>query len=186
MLTAILDVTWLSIQDQFLFSCATALACSDFFSNYVGDETCIKWPNDLYWRDRKAGGILIENVIKGTKWEKAVVGIGININQAAFNEMKNKAVSLKQITGKSFDVLQLAKELCTFLGKRYSELSQGMFEMHLQLYNKRLFKQNQQVKLKKGDELIITTVDSVNKNGNLVTTNGQQLIFTHGEVEWML
>jgi BirA family biotin operon repressor/biotin-[acetyl-CoA-carboxylase] ligase len=145
MLSAILDATWLSIQDQFQLSCATALACCDFFSKYGGDETSIKWPNDLYWRDRKAGGILIENVIKGTNWEKAVVGIGININQTVFNHMKNNPVSLKQITGRSFDVPQLAKELCTFLGMRYNELSEGMFETHLQLYNERLFKRNQQV-----------------------------------------
>ena len=186
MLTAILDATWLSVKDQFQLSCATALACCDFFSKYAGDETCIKWPNDLYWRDRKAGGILIENVIKGTNWEKAVVGIGININQAVFNQMKNKPVSLKQFTGKSFDVPQLAKELCTFLGKRYNELSEGLFETHLQLYNERLFKRNQSVTLKKGDELMLTTVESVNKNGDLLTNYEKQRTFTHGEVEWIL
>ena len=186
MLSAILDATWLSIQDQFQLSCATALACSDFFSKYAGDETGIKWPNDLYWRDRKAGGILIENVIKGTNWEKAVVGIGININQTVFNHMKNNPVSLKQITGKSFDVPQLAKELCIFLGMRYKELSQGMFETHLQLYNERLFKRNQQVSLKKGKELISTTVECVNKDGRLQTNDQLQRTFTHGEVEWML
>ncbi|MEN9952208.1 MAG: hypothetical protein RLZZ520_476 [Bacteroidota bacterium] len=186
MLSAILDATWLSIQDQFQLSCATALACSDFFSKYAGDETCIKWPNDLYWRDRKAGGVLIENVIKGSNWEKAVVGIGININQTAFIPMKNTPVSLKQITGKSFDVPQLAIELCTFLGKRYNELSEGQFETHLQLYNQRLFKRNQCVTLKKGDELMLTTVESVNENGELLTNYEKQRNFTHGEVEWIL
>jgi BirA family biotin operon repressor/biotin-[acetyl-CoA-carboxylase] ligase len=186
MLSAILDATWLSIQDQFQLSCATALACSDFLSKYAGDETGIKWPNDLYWRDRKAGGILIENVIKGTNWEKAVVGIGININQTVFNYMKNNPVSLKQITGKSFDVLQLAKELCNFLEKRYYELREGMFETHLKLYNQRLYKHNQQVILKKGEELIPIIIDCVNKEGNLLTHNQLQRIFTHGEVEWIL
>ena len=185
-LSAIIDAPLLSIQDQFQLSCATALACCDFFSKYGGDETSIKWPNDLYWRDRKAGGILIENVIKGTNWEKAVVGIGININQTVFNQMKNNPVSLKQITGKSFDVLQMAKELCNFLEKRYYELRKGMFETHLKLYNQRLYKHNQQVMLKKGEELIPTTIDCVNKEGNLLTHNQLQRIFTHGEVEWIL
>jgi len=186
MLTAILEATWLSIQDQFPLSCATALACSDFFSKYAGDETGIKWPNDLYWRDRKAGGILIENVIKGNIWEKAIVGIGININQTVFNHIKNNPVSLKQITGKSFDVPQMARELCTFLGKRYYELREGMFETHLQLYNERLFKRNQCVTLKKGDELMLTTVESVNATGELLTNYEKQRSFKHGEVEWIL
>lgn len=186
MMSAILDASWLSINEQFQLSCATAVACSDFFSKYAGDETCIKWPNDLYWRDRKAGGILIENVIKGNIWEKAIVGIGININQVGFNQMKHKPVSLKQITGQSFDVKLLARELCTFLEKRYNELIEGNFENQLDLYNQRLFKRGEIVTLKKGNEMIAATIESVNKNGEVLTDNQLQSIFTHGEVEWIL
>jgi BirA family transcriptional regulator, biotin operon repressor / biotin---[acetyl-CoA-carboxylase] ligase len=186
MMSVLLDTTWLSINEQFQLSCATAVACSDFFSKYAGDETCIKWPNDLYWRDRKAGGILIENLIKGNIGEKAIVGIGININQINFNQMKNKPVSLKQITGQSFDVKLLARELCTFLDKRYNELKEGNFENHLDLYNQRLFKRGEAVTLKKGNEMFAATIESVNKNGELMTDNQLQSIFTHGEVEWIL
>jgi BirA family biotin operon repressor/biotin-[acetyl-CoA-carboxylase] ligase len=186
MMTAILDGSWLSINEQFQLSCATAVACSDFFSKYAGDETCIKWPNDLYWRDRKAGGILIENVIKGNIWDKAVVGIGININQVSFTDMKNKPVSLKQITGKSFEVKLLAKELCTFLEKRYNELKEGHFENQLDLYNQRLFKKGKLVTLKKDNEIINSTVEGVNKKGELLINNQLQSSFTHGEVEWIL
>ena len=186
MLSAILDATWLSIQDQFQLSCATALACSDFFSKYAGDETCIKWPNDLYWRDRKAGGILIENVIKGNIWENAIVGIGININQTAFNQMKNKPVSLKQITGKSFEIQALAKELCNYLNTRYKELRNGDFEKHLHLYNERLFKRNEVVTLKKGNEQFQTTIEGVNKNGELMAQYKLDKSFSYGEVEWLL
>lgn len=186
MMSAIIDATWLSINEQFQLSCATAVACSDFFSKYAGDETCIKWPNDLYWRDRKAGGILIENVIKGKIWEKAIVGIGININQVGFNQMRNKPVSLKQITGQSFDVKELGKELCIFLEKRYKELKEGNFENHLDLYNQRLFKKGEIVTLKKGNEMIAAMVEGVNKKGGLLTNNQLQSSFTHGEVEWIL
>jgi BirA family biotin operon repressor/biotin-[acetyl-CoA-carboxylase] ligase len=185
-MSAIVDGSGLTINDQFQLSCATAVACSDFFSKYAGDETCIKWPNDLYWRDRKAGGILIENIIKGNIWEKAIIGIGININQISFIQMRNRPVSLKQITGKSFEVKPLAKELCTFLEKRYIELKEGKFENHLDLYNQRLFKRGEIATLKKGNEIIATTIESVNKNGELMTNNQLQSSFTHGEVEWML
>jgi BirA family biotin operon repressor/biotin-[acetyl-CoA-carboxylase] ligase len=186
MMSTIVDISWLSINEQFQLSCATAVACCDFFSKYAGDETCIKWPNDLYWRDRKAGGILIENIIKGNIWEKAVIGIGININQVDFNQMKNTPVSLKQITGKSFEVKLLAKELCTFLDKCYNELKEGNFENHLDLYNQRLFKRGEIATLKKGNELVATIIESVNKNGELLTNNPMQSSFTHGEVEWLL
>jgi BirA family biotin operon repressor/biotin-[acetyl-CoA-carboxylase] ligase len=186
MMSVILDGSWLTINHQFQLSCAIAVACNDFFSKYAGDETCIKWPNDLYWRDRKAGGILIENVIKTNIWQKAIVGIGININQVSFNQMKNKPVSLKQITGKTFDAKLLAKELCSFLEKRYTELKEGHIEDHLDLYNQRLFKRGEVVTLKKGNEQFQTTLEGVSKNGELLTNNQLQSSFTHGEVEWIL
>ena len=91
-------------ENQFRLSCSAALACRDFFSKYAGDETTIKWPNDLYWRDRKAGGILIENIIRGIHWEYAIIGIGININQTFFDPSLPNPVSLKQITGKNFNI----------------------------------------------------------------------------------
>jgi BirA family transcriptional regulator, biotin operon repressor / biotin---[acetyl-CoA-carboxylase] ligase len=58
----VLQVSALEWGRQFVFSAAIALGARDFFALYAGDETTIKWPNDLYWRDRKAGGILIENI----------------------------------------------------------------------------------------------------------------------------
>jgi BirA family biotin operon repressor/biotin-[acetyl-CoA-carboxylase] ligase len=69
----------------FLLSMAMAVGTVRFFRKYVPDDVSIKWPNDVYWRDRKAGGILIENVWQGGVWKFAVVGIGININQTRFS-----------------------------------------------------------------------------------------------------
>ncbi len=129
-ISIIIEPKQLQVAEQFKLSVAVALGCYDFFSGYAGDETFIKWPNDIYWRDRKAGGVLIENVIgkdstrkrSNSVWKYAVVGIGININQTAFsNELKN-VVSLKQITGKNFDVVDLAKELQAMVLKRVDSL----------------------------------------------------------------
>ena len=61
-LSILLNPYPLGIQDQFKLSVCVSVSIYEFFSRYAGDETKIKWPNDLYWRDRKAGGILIENV----------------------------------------------------------------------------------------------------------------------------
>jgi BirA family biotin operon repressor/biotin-[acetyl-CoA-carboxylase] ligase len=112
---------FIAIENQFVLSAIVALACSDFFNKYAG-ETKIKWPNDLYWKDRKAGGILIENFIKGKVWNFAIIGIGININQTLFPAQVANAVSLKQITGKTYNVVDLAKELCSFIEIRWQQL----------------------------------------------------------------
>jgi BirA family biotin operon repressor/biotin-[acetyl-CoA-carboxylase] ligase len=122
--TTVLKPDFLSLDSQVLLSRAVALACYDFFYRHAGDETKLKLPNDLYWRDRKAGGILIENVFRGSDWSYAVVGIGININQVQFDPALPNPVSLKQITGKTFDIMVLSKELCEYLEKRYRQLEE--------------------------------------------------------------
>ena len=63
----------LSIDRQFLLSMYTAVAVQNFFAHYAGNDTKIKWPNDLYWRDRKAGGILIDNIVTGFNWKYAII-----------------------------------------------------------------------------------------------------------------
>ena len=97
--------------DQNGFSAAIALGARTFFDAYTNGDTKIKRPNDIYWRDRKAGGILIENQLKGKEWTWAVVGIGININQTVFSPEAPNPVSLKQITGRDWDILSLQEAL---------------------------------------------------------------------------
>ena len=103
--------------DQIGFSAAIALGIRAFFDAHTNGDTKIKRPNDIYWRDRKAGGILIENLLKGTVWTWAVIGIGININQTVFSPEAPNPVSLKQITGRDWDILSLQEALSKALNK---------------------------------------------------------------------
>jgi BirA family biotin operon repressor/biotin-[acetyl-CoA-carboxylase] ligase len=97
--------------DQKGLSAAVAIGAKAFFQAYAGDETLIKLPNDIYWRDRKAGGILIENTLRGMEWTWSVIGIGFNMNQTEFDIEGAKPVSLRQITGKQWDIPLLQNEL---------------------------------------------------------------------------
>jgi BirA family biotin operon repressor/biotin-[acetyl-CoA-carboxylase] ligase len=97
--------------DQKGLSAAVAIGAKAFFQAHAGDETLIKLPNDIYWRDRKAGGILIENTLRGQEWTWTVIGIGFNINQTQFNVEASKPVSLLQITGKQWEIARLQTEL---------------------------------------------------------------------------
>ncbi|MBC7509247.1 MAG: biotin--[acetyl-CoA-carboxylase] ligase [Ferruginibacter sp.] len=190
----------LSMYQQFKLSAIVALACFDFFSFYAGGETKIKWPNDIYWRDRKAAGILIENVIGASisknqqrtdetadsLWKYAVVGIGININQTAFDGELKAAVSLKQITGKDSDIVALAKELHLLVLNRVDEFLRMPFEKILEQYNELLFKKDEMVRLKKGNIIFDTMIKSVTQNGQLFTIDNIHNFFNFGEVEWLL
>jgi BirA family transcriptional regulator, biotin operon repressor / biotin---[acetyl-CoA-carboxylase] ligase len=102
-------------EHQIGFSAAIALGIRDFYDALTNGDTKIKRPNDIYWRDRKAGGILIENLVRGTEWTWAVVGIGINVNQTQFSPDAPNPVSLKQITGRDWDIRSLQKELSSTL-----------------------------------------------------------------------
>ena len=98
-------------EDQKGLSAAVAIGAKAFFEANAGDETLIKLPNDIYWRDRKAGGILIENSLRGTEWTWAVIGIGFNINQTSFSLDAPNPVSLRQITGRQWEIARLQTEL---------------------------------------------------------------------------
>lgn len=175
----------LPVTALFGLSTAVALGCWDFFSKYVDEKLTIKWPNDLYWADRKAGGVLIENVLKGENWQWAVIGIGININQTLFSE-ELKAVSLSQITGKLYDVVVLAKELYNCVMNRVEAiLSNGNFLSYLAEYNEYLFKRGEKVLLKKGNIRLETFIKEINAYGQLVTEDNIERVFNWGEVEWI-
>lgn len=185
-MSVIIDCSFLLLGQQFPLSVMVALACHDLFSKYAGDETFVKWPNDIYWRDRKAGGILIENQVRGSNWQAAVVGIGINLNQTVFSSELKNPVSLKQITGKDFDTVSVAKELCGCLEKRYGQLKNGLFEKLLSEYNERLFKRGEKVRLKKGSAGFECVIGGVSANGELEVIGGLQDSYRFGEVEWVL
>jgi BirA family biotin operon repressor/biotin-[acetyl-CoA-carboxylase] ligase len=97
-MSLVLDPRPLALSGQFLLGAAVALGCLFTVRNFEAEGWTLKWPNDLYWRDRKAAGILIENIIKGKEWLYVVAGIGMNLNQTAFPPDLPNPISLKQIT----------------------------------------------------------------------------------------
>ena len=183
-LSVLIQPSGLQLTSFFLFSMAMANAAYQFFNKYAGDDTKVKWPNDLYWRDRKAGGILIENILQGSQWKYAVIGMGININQTEFGNDCGRAVSLKQITGKDYDVIELAKELCIAIEQNIEMLLQST-EAVKNTYHYHLYKIGETVQLKKGPKIFETTIKGVNTNGQLITQNAFEEMFDIGDVEWI-
>lgn len=175
--------------EQFVLSAIVALGCYDFFKIRAGEEeTRIKWPNDVYWQDRKAGGILIESVLGAdspadSPWKWAIAGIGININQGHFEEGNGRPVSLKQITGTTFDLLEQARACCTCLEKRLQEWREKGKEYILDQYASAMFKRGEKVKLKKDNIVFETTILGIQPDGRLLTTERS---FESAEIGWVL
>ena len=208
-LSAVLEPLALPPAQAFSLSVCVALACHDLFSRYAGPEsTSIKWPNDLYWNDRKAGGILIENHFQGDRWPLAIAGMGININQVEFPVTARNPVSLRQITGRTFPAAELARELGSCLDLRYSALigagaaaSGGAATgadnatirsnptgaaTQLQEYNTLLYRRGKTVRLKKDSAVFETIIQGVSPLGQLLTRDVMDREFSFGEVEWII
>jgi BirA family transcriptional regulator, biotin operon repressor / biotin---[acetyl-CoA-carboxylase] ligase len=184
-LSIVLEPRSFSPLQPFKISVAIGLACFDFFSSYAGSDTSIKWPNDMYWRDRKAGGILIENLVRGNEWKFSVAGIGININQSGFDAALKNPVSLAQITHKNYDTIELARELYDAVIKRFDELSNGGFDEMLAAYNRHLYKINQPARLRKGTRVFEVMIKGVSPQGKLIAGNDAEAEMEFGEVEWL-
>ena len=189
-ISIVLKPDFLQSFQQFQLSAAVAVATQHFFSNYGGSQTKIKWPNDLYWKEKKAGGILIENIIRNQElgigiWEWAVLGIGININQTTFPGNLPNPVSLKQITGQHFDTLQSARDLCQSVDHFYKKLMSEGFDPILEAYNQFLYKKNETVKLKKNTRSFETVIKGVSETGQLITRHAIEERFDFGEIEWV-
>ena len=95
----VLYPTFLEARCQFILSQIISLSIKEELDRW-SDEITIKWPNDIYWRDKKICGILIENDLSGHFIGRCISGVGININQKEFHSDAPNPVSLKQITGK--------------------------------------------------------------------------------------
>jgi BirA family transcriptional regulator, biotin operon repressor / biotin---[acetyl-CoA-carboxylase] ligase len=198
-LSIVIDPGPLLLTQQFQLSACVAVSVCEFFSRYAGESTRIKWPNDLYWQDRKAGGILIENIIGGQKsqiatvdprvssqWLWAVVGVGININQELFSgELKNP-VSLKQITAREFSPVQMANELCVVLDNKFNQLIRSGFDVIYSSYLSFLYKKDEMVKLKKGSRVFEATIKTVSFGGKLIVQHAIEEEFDFGEIEWVI
>jgi BirA family biotin operon repressor/biotin-[acetyl-CoA-carboxylase] ligase len=182
-LSVAIPMQWLDVSRRFGISVAAALSCHDVLKDIVLANLFIKWPNDIFINDSKAGGILIENVIKGKIWQWTIIGIGLNINQEKF-ETENSATSLKIHTGKNFDVKNLAEKLYAQVLKRVEEIKEGNFKMMLKEYNSNLYACGKMVKLKKQNIMFETKIVGVSESGELLTKDSLERKFVFDEVEF--
>ena len=116
-------------QKQFRISRAISLAICKALGQHIGDLS-IKWPNDIYWRDGKIGGILIEVTLQGNKVKDCIIGIGLNINQRVFRSDAPNPVSMWQICEQETDCEQLFQEILQafqeYMGKSNKDEYQSM------------------------------------------------------------
>ena len=100
-----LKSNFLEAENQFKISQAVSVAIVETLQNIINsDKFFIKWPNDIYFGDKKLAGMLIQNTIEGRMMGTSIIGIGLNVNQMEFSKDIPNPISLKLITSKSIDL----------------------------------------------------------------------------------
>jgi BirA family biotin operon repressor/biotin-[acetyl-CoA-carboxylase] ligase len=112
LLMSIVIVPKHKLNEQFIFNAAITVAIANVLQKLSEHwKVHIKWPNDIIINDKKAGGILIENVLRGSAWLYSVAGLGLNVRQTAMPEELPYATSLAIASGQAFDVPGLRDDL---------------------------------------------------------------------------
>ena len=109
-----LNVNYLEAENQFKISQAVSVAIVDTLSQFIDNQRLfIKWPNDIYFDDKKLAGMLVQNTIEGRMMGVTIIGIGLNVNQIEFPKDLPNPISLKMISGKDYDLENLLNLLVT-------------------------------------------------------------------------
>lgn len=182
----ILYPTTVSPAEQFIISMVISLGISDYLKSIINNVK-IKWPNDIYAGNDKIAGILIENSIAGGSIVSSVAGIGLNVNQSRFPDFVPRAVSLRILTGKEYDLPELLTKLTGYLDKRYKQLIAGENLEIKEEYVSSLYRLNESVLFRSGRSEFKGRIISVNESGCLMveTENGRIRDFAFREIEFI-
>ncbi len=173
------------LEAQFAFNASVAVALAEVLLElYKEWSIYIKWPNDIIINDKKAGGVLIENIIRGSHWVYSIVGIGLNILQTGFPDELPYATSLKIASGADFNLTDVRDEV----RNRILEYTSGNIssELILQRYNELLYKKGSSQNFTDGAHEWQAIIKSTNLDGTLQVqlADGSITHYKHGTATW--
>lgn len=129
----------LPVNRQFLLSMAEAVALQETLSGYT-DGITIKWPNDIYWHDKKISGTRIDTSLSSHGIKNFILGTGIDVNQREFHSDAPNPVSLRQILGHDVDRDELLNRVTDSFMKYYGMIVGGDYTDIAALYHQSLYR----------------------------------------------
>ena len=165
---------------QFHISMAISLAICESLEQYIGDLS-IKWPNDIYWRNGKIAGILIENTLKGTVIKNSIIGVGLNVNQRDFRSDAPNPVSLWQVSGQETDRDELLRDIL----RRFDRLLGHDIRNH---YLSLLYRRRGFHPYADADGAFMAEIADVREDGHLVLSDeaANERIYAFKEVQFII
>ena len=175
----------IAANEQFQISMATALAICDALRDFGIGDTRVKWPNDIYWRDRKLCGMLIENRLSGNVIRDSIVGIGLNVNQTVFRFPQAadhdpltapNPVSMRQILGHDIDREAVLRSIVGHL-----KICSCMADYTRMRYNALLYRRDGQPhRFRDGEGDFQAEVLEVDELGKLLLKKADERVVSYG------
>jgi len=186
--SVILYPKFLSAERQFYLSKVVSLGICDALKQYLGEGLYIKWPNDIFYKSWKLGGILIENSLMADKIDYTVAGVGININQTIFPDELPNPISLMMITKKGHERKKVLNDILNAIDNRYHQLKNRAYRRINDDYYSLLYKSHQHVQFNTPDTLFRARISGVNETGELLLQldNNEIRSFQFREVEFVV
>lgn len=179
--------SFLEARRQFLLSQIIALSVKETLDTYTKGFS-IKWPNDIYWQERKIGGILIENQLQGNYIYQSIIGVGVNINQQVFYSSAPNPVSLWQITRKDYDCVDILSQIMKRVQEYYTLLLRDSAAVVSARYHDALFRKKGMYPYTDNNGRFLAEIVRVEPEGLLVLKDGAGKIrkYTFKEVQYSL
>ena len=150
----------------------------------IGEDFTIKWPNDIYWQNKKVAGILVENAIIGNEIRYSIAGIGLNVNQTTFVSDAPNPISLKQIRGQEYDIERLMNQLLEQVQNVLSEPEETIWSY----YKAHLYRREGFWPYEDKNGIFEAAIQDVLPTGEIVLrdTNGQIRQYEFKQIKYIL
>jgi BirA family biotin operon repressor/biotin-[acetyl-CoA-carboxylase] ligase len=169
----------ITIDQQFYALMAASLAIKDVLKKLLIKDVSVKWPNDILSDKKKICGILIENVIKKGELNAMVLGVGLNVNQTAWEEAP-RATSIKTLTGIHFDLQEILTLLLEQFHHYVDMLLAGDLETIKKDYESYLFRKDKpSTFLNANKEQFVAIIQGVTDQGKLILLEEDDVINTY-------
>ncbi len=163
-------------------SILTAVSILKVLENLNIEGVYIKWPNDVYIKNKKVAGILLEGVSLNNNLQVLIIGVGLNVNQLSFNdEISSKATSLK-LEGCNIKVGKLKKILYRQIKRDIKAFINGD-RSYLQIANNHNYLLNKRVFATISNQKTEILALSINQDNSLLCEiNGQKVSINTDEI----
>ena len=173
-----------SMETVSLITSAIAVATANAVENLCDEPVKIKWVNDLYMNNKKICGILTEASmgLEMRSLDYAVIGIGINVrkNNEFDEELKKRAASIEECTGKKIDRNRLCAEIL-----KQAEICLENIESreYIKEYSRRELLTGNRITAMQGNTKIEGFAEGIDKNACLIVRldNGSVIHLSSGE-----